>query len=201
MDRRYHGKGDRMRQSADAPKLPISSIATRTACALCAALKDFQNDLLKHLSPSDCHRFCNGHGWMVANSTPAVSAAVIFLGAIANPDWGPASPVAAECDLCRRMRDEKQRRLIEIADQFRSAKGRSWLHDNGMLCLRHGRDLVATMPEGLRESVQELLARNGREVVALLEDYLERAKNGAHAGGGVLGRAAEFLIARRGVEG
>jgi len=190
-----------MRQSADAPKVPISSNAARTACVLCAALKDFQNDLLKHLSPNECQRFCNGHGWMVANSTPAVSAAVIFLGAIVNPDWEPASPVALECDLCRRMREEKERRLTEIANQFRSAAGRSRLHHNdAMLCLRHGRELVAAMPERFRESAQELLARSGREVVALLENYLENAKNGVHAGGGVLGKAAEFLIAQRGIE-
>ncbi|MGA9883458.1 MAG: hypothetical protein WBQ34_07050 [Candidatus Acidiferrales bacterium] len=189
-----------MKQTANASKAPIASIATRTACALCAASKDFQNDLLKHLTPSECHRFCNGHGWMVANSTPAISAAVIFLGAIANPDWGPASPLAEDCDICRRMHDEKERRLIEIADQFRSLKGHSWLHDNGMLCLRHSRELISKVPEVLRESVQELLARNGGEIVALLEDYLERAKVGAHAGGGVLGRAAEFLVAQRGIE-
>ena len=189
-----------MRQKATVSRLPITTIATRTACALCTALKDFQNDLLKHLAPNECHRFCNGHGWMVANSTPAVSAAVIFLGAIANPDWGPASPVAEECDVCRRMHDEKERRLIEIADRFRNSKGHSWLHDNGMLCLRHGRELIAKVPETVRESVQELLARNGGEVVALLEDYLERAKSGDHAGGGVLGKAAEFLIAQRGIE-
>ncbi len=189
-----------MRQRAAASRLPITSIATRTACALCAALKDFQNDLLKHLPPSECCRFCNGHGWMVANSTPAVSAAVIFLGAIAKPDWGPASPVAEDCDICRRMHGEKERRLIEIASQFRSSDGHSWLRDNGMLCLRHGRELIAKVPETARESVQELLARNGGEVMALLEDYLERAKSGGHAGEGVLGRAAEFLIAQRGIE-
>jgi hypothetical protein len=190
-----------MKQSANAPKVPITSIATRTACALCAALKDFQNDLLKHLTPSECHHFCNGHGWMVANSTPAVSAAVIFLGAITNPDWGPAFPIVEECDICRRMYDEKERRLIEIADHFCSPKGHLWFHDNGMLCLRHGRELIAKVPETLREDVHELLARNGGEIVSLLEDYLERVKDGAHAGGGVLGRAAEFLIAQRGIEG
>jgi hypothetical protein len=189
-----------MKQTDHASKFPITSIATRTSCALCAALKDFQNDLLKHLTPGECQRFCNGYGWMVANSTPAVSAAVIFLGVIAKPDCGPASPVPEECDICRRMRDEKERRLTEIANEFRRANGHSWLHDNGMLCLRHGRELIASMPETPRESAQELLARNGSEIVAPLEDYLERIKRGVHAGGGVLGRAAEFLIAQRGIE-
>jgi hypothetical protein len=189
-----------MKQADNASKVPITNIATRTACALCAALKDFQNDLLKHLTPGECRRFCNGHGWMMANSTPAVSAAMIFLAAIVDPDWGPAFPVTQECDICRRMHDEKERRLTEIAEQFRNPKEHSWFQDNGMLCLPHGRELIAKVPEAFRENVQEFLARNGGEIVVLLEDYLERVKGGARAGGGVLGKAAEFLIAQRGIE-
>jgi len=189
-----------MRREANSAKFPISSFATRTACVVCAALKDFQSDLLKHLSPNECARFCNGHGWMVANSTPAVSAAVIFLGAIVKRDWEPGSPIAGECDLCRKMREEKERRLAEIAEQLRNVKVHSWLHDNGMLCLRHGHELIAKLPRTMRASVQELLDRNGNEIVGLLEEYVEQAKGGTHAGGGVLGRAAGFLVAQRDIE-
>ncbi len=189
-----------MREQEHAMKLSITSIATRNACLLCAALREFQNDLLKHLKPDDCRRFCNTHGWLMANAGPAESVAAIFLTAILNQDWRPASPVSEECDLCSRMHKEKERRLEEIAKQLREPKLRSWLHDYGTLCLRHGREVIHKLPEALRESIQELISRNSAETVETLEDFLQRVKEGSHAGGGVLGRAAEFLVAQRGTE-
>ena len=37
------------------------------------------------------------------------------------------------------------------------------------------------------------------EIAETLEDFLGRAQAGDHAGGGILGRAAEFLVAQRGI--
>ncbi len=189
-----------MKQEAHAPKTSITSIATRNACPICLALREFQGELLKHLKPDECQRFCNTHGWIVANSAPAESAITIFLRAIANTSWRPASPVADECDLCRRMHEEKERRLAEFVKQLNEPRLRSWLHDYGMLCSRHGRAVMENLPEALRTSVQELIIRNCGEIVEILEEYLQRVKRGSNVGGGVLGRAAEFLVAQRGIE-
>jgi hypothetical protein len=189
-----------MNREANASRLSITSIASRTVCPVCAALREFQNDLLKHLGPNECRRFCNTHGWLVANSAPADSAAAIFLSAIANPDWKPAAPVTGQCDICSKLHEEKELRLQEISAQLRESKHPSWLHDNGALCSRHGREVMVKLPDALRESLQELLARNGGGIAESLEDFLLRARTGNHAGGGVLGRAAEFLVAQRGIE-
>jgi hypothetical protein len=122
-----------MKPKATASRLPITSIATRTACAACTALKEFQNNLLlKRLSSNECRRFCNSHGWMVANSTPAESAVTIFLAAMASPDWQPAALVGEECDICRQVHEEKGTRLSEVVEQLRDLKTHSWFHDNGM---------------------------------------------------------------------
>jgi len=91
-------------------------------------------------------------------------------------------------------------RLDEIAQQLREPKLRSWLHDYGTLCSRHGREVMAKLPEPLRDSVQEIMARNGGEIVEVLGGFLERLKEGSHSGGGVLGRAAEYLVGQRGIE-
>jgi hypothetical protein len=190
-----------MKQQTQAPRLSITSIATRNSCPVCVALREFQNDLLKHIVPQECRRFCNTHGWVVANSAPAESVATIFLNAILNPEWRPAAPVAEQCDLCRRMQEEKELRLNEIAQQLREPKLRAWLHDYGILCSRHGREVMEKLPETMRHEVQELIARNGGEIVEVLEGFLRRVKEGSHTGGGVLGRAAEFLVAQRGIEG
>jgi hypothetical protein len=189
-----------MKQEAHAPKLPITSIATRNACPVCVALREFQNDLLKNLKPEECQRFCNTHGWVIANSAPGQAVASIFLRAIANPAWRPASPVPEECDLCRAMHGEKEMRLGEVVEQLREPRLRSWLHDYGMLCSRHGREVMGKLPEDLQKSIQELIARNSGEIVDILQDYLRRVKQGSNVGGGVLGRAAEFLVAQRGIE-
>lgn len=189
-----------MKQEASVPKRSITSIATRNTCAICVALREFQGDLLKSLRPDQCRNFCNTHGWMVANSAPAETAAAIFLGAIVNANRTSAPRVSEQCDICTRMHREKEARLDEIAKQFRDARLHSWLRDYGVLCSRHGQETMTRLPESLRESVQEIMARTGGEIVEMLEDYLQRVKRGSHTGGGVLGRAAEFLVAQRGIE-
>ncbi len=189
-----------MTHQAQATRLSITSIATRHTCPVCAALREFQNDLLKNLKPGECQRFCNTHGWVVANSAPAEAVAAIFLKAILDPAWRPAAPVPEDCDLCNRMHKEKQRRFVEIVEQLEQPGLRSWLHDYGMLCSRHGRELMIELPEPRHGTIQELIARNSGEIVEILQGFIRRVREGNHAGGGVLGRAAEFLIAQRGIE-
>jgi hypothetical protein len=189
-----------MKEEAEASKLSITGIATRNVCPVCLAMREFQNDLLKHLKPEECRRFCNTHGWVAANSAPAESAAAIFLKAILDPAWRPASPVPQECDLCNRMNAEKDRRLGEMVKQLHQPRIRSWLHDYGVLCWRHAREVMAKLPESLQRSIEELIARHRAEIVESLEDFLEHVKRGSHEGGGALGRAAEFLVAQRGIE-
>jgi len=188
-----------MNSETHAARLPITTIVARTSCPICAALKEFQNDLVKHLGPEECRHFCNAHAWLVAKSAPAESVATILLKAIANPEWRPAAPVPDQCDVCKKMNEEKELRLHEIAEQLRQPKLRSWLQEYGILCLRHGRDVMAKVPADLQGSIQELMARNSREMVETLERFLKGTETGSHVGGGVLGRAAEFLVAQRGI--
>jgi hypothetical protein len=44
-----------------------------------------------------------------------------------------------------------------------------------------------------------MLQRTIAELNQELEAFLEHTKSGMHTGGGVLGRAAEFLVAQRGI--
>jgi len=189
-----------MKQEADAAKASITSIATRNACPVCAALRDYQTGLLKQLKPGECQRFCNTHGWMLANSAPAETVVAIFLRAVADPSWRAASAASGECDVCKKIQCEKERRLLEIAEQLHEPRLRSWLHDYGMLCARHGREVMTKLPESMQESIEELIERNSGEIAEILEDYLQRVQQGSHVGGGVLGRAAEFLVGQRGIE-
>ncbi|MGA7921687.1 MAG: hypothetical protein WCA38_18650 [Candidatus Acidiferrales bacterium] len=44
------------------------------------------------------------------------------------------------------------------------------------------------------------MSRKARELEQELQEFLQHAKTGDHTGGGVLGRAAEYLVAQRGIE-
>ena len=46
----------------------------------------------------------------------------------------------------------------------------------------------------------ETHAADSREMVEILWGFLQQVETGSHAGGGVLGRAAEFVVAQRGIE-
>jgi hypothetical protein len=189
-----------MKQQTAAVRVPITTLVARSSCPICVALREFQTDLIKHLAPDDCQRFCNTHAWVVANAAPGETGATIFLKAITRPEWRPAVSVPNQCDICKKMHQEKELRLDEIAKQLRDPKCGSWLHDYGMFCLRHGREVTAKLPEDLKASIQELKTRNIGEIIDSLGEFLEQVKKGSRAGGGALGRAAEFLVSQRGIE-
>ena len=159
-----------MKRETHAARVPITTIVARSSCPICVALREFQNDLVKHLTPEECQRFCNTHAWVVANSAPAESVATIFLRAITILS-GDRLPRSGQCDLCKKMHEEKELRLNEIAKQLRDPKLRSWLHDYGMFCSRHGREVMAKLPEDLQRSIQELMTRNSGEIVEILARF------------------------------
>jgi len=51
----------------------------------------------------------------------------------------------------------------------------------------------------LQKIVERLRIKNKVKLEAELAEFLEQAKKVDHTGGGVLGRAAEFLVAQRGI--
>jgi hypothetical protein len=189
-----------MKPGSSATRLPISNIVAKGTCPICAALKEFQNCSAKNLRASECVRFCNLHAWLIANSSPAESAAATFLESMRNPLWIPGTPTPSDCDFCERMEIEKQSRMTEIIEELDRPALRDWLHEHGMLCLRHGHELIQKMPEPLRPTVAEAMSRKARELEQELQEFLQHAKTGNHTGGGVLGRAAEYLVAQRGIE-
>ncbi len=190
-----------MKRETHAARVPISTMVARSSCPICVALRDFQNELLKTLESEHCAHFCNMPGWAIANAARAESVTTIFLSALANPDWRVSAPVPDQCDLCRQMHTEKEMRLEEIAQRFHDPKLSNWLHDFGMLCSSHSRDLEARLPKELQRTVQEMSQRNAIELTETIEEFLEQVKKGSRTGGGALGRAAEFLVAQRGIEG
>jgi hypothetical protein len=189
-----------MKIGSPAPRSPISNIIAKGTCPICAALRDFQNYFARNVVAHECARFCNLHAWVIANTAPAESAAVIFLESMRNLHWEPGSPDLSKCDFCKRMDIEKETRIKDTIEALGRPGLRTWLREHGMLCFRHGTELVRRLPEALQKTVEETMSRNARTLEQELQEFLQHAKAGNHTGAGVLGRAAEYLVAQRGIE-
>ena len=190
-----------MKTRSSGERLPISNIVAKGSCPICAALKEFQTNLARNLQPGGCSNFCNLHAWIIANSAPAETVASVFLAAVVDADWQASDPGSSKCDLCEAIRIEKDARLREITQELDRTVFRDWLREQGMFCARHGRELTEKLTGSLRKSLEETMKRNTIELVQKLTEFLNHAKVGDHAGGGVLGHAAEFLVAQRGILG
>jgi hypothetical protein len=66
--------------------------------------------------------------------------------------------------------------------------------------LRHTRELIEKAPETLRNDIEKSMFQKVRELEQGLDEFLQQAKRGGHSGAGILGRAAEYLVAQRGIE-
>jgi hypothetical protein len=102
--------------------------------------------------------------------------------------------------LVGRFHEEEAARLKEVTKELeRNSPTGMWLQQHARFCLRHMHEVKQRVPASLRKVVEELGTRNIVELEAELEEFLQQARHGNHAGGGVLGRAAEFLVAQRGI--
>jgi len=89
--------------------------------------------------------------------------------------------------------------LRELAQKLQGTMFAQWMKSQGTLCLDHARKVKEFVPLRLRTLVDEIVERNRAELEQELEIFLEQLKHGIHEGGGLLGRAAEFLVGQRGL--
>lgn len=193
-----------MRADSSARAININQALTKGACPICALLKDFQWTLADVVCPQTDLRLCNFHGWALARSrgslsrsTPGESVTTVFLEMLKGPLVGKVD--SHECVLCRRVLDEEGVHLRELAGKFQSPMFAQWMKSQGTLCLDHGRKLKEFLPLRLSGIVEVMQERNRKELQEELEAFQEQLRHGIHAGGGLLGRAAEFLVGQRGL--
>ena len=193
-----------MKAEASAQGASVSQVLTKGSCPICGILKDFQWTLAEAARPQSDLRLCNFHGWALARSrgklsrsTPGESVTNVFLEMVKSPLVGKVN--SEECTLCHRVLEEEVTRLRELAQKLEGTMFGQWMKTQGTLCLEHGRKVKEFVPLRLRALVDEILERNRAELEQELETFLEQLKHGIHEGGGLLGRAAEFLVGQRGL--
>lgn len=74
------------------------------------------------------------------------------------------------------------------------------LRERGGLCIPHARKLFDLVPNGLRDEIILAIQRQAVELRRELVTLSRNAKAGKPTHAGLLGRAAEYLVANRGLD-
>jgi hypothetical protein len=180
-------------------KQDIGNAVARGVCPLCTLLRHRQTQLVEETGVPNAERLCNYHAWSLARSAPASLAAEIFLHTLHARESAGMHAGKNRCDFCELLIAEEESRIAELLQKMRVPSFLEWMRVHGTLCLRHADRLMAHLAPKDREIIAELLARTAGNLEEDLAAYAKHAQQGAHNGGGVLGRAAEFLVSQRGI--
>ena len=186
-----------MKADALAHETSLGQVLVKGACPVCGVLKEFQAALAEKIQVCGDVCLCNFHTWLLARLAPAKSAAAIYLKLL---EESPAAKFgASDCNLCRKILEQENLQLRELVKQMQRVMFLQWMNSQGSLCLNHARKLLDHAPLKMRPLIDQIVERTRAELKQELGDFLEHAKQGDHTGGGILGRAAEFLVSQRGL--
>lgn len=175
----------------------LGQALVKGACPVCGVLKEFQSALAEKVQVQADLHLCNFHTWLLARLAPAKGVAAVYLKLLEQP-----SAVKVEvsgCDFCQRILEQEKLQLRELVKQMQRAIFAQWMTTQGSLCLNHSHKLLDHAPLKMRRLIDEIVERSRDELKHELGDFLEHTKQGDHTGGGILGRAAEFLVSQRGL--
>jgi hypothetical protein len=168
-------------------------------CPICSLVRAYQNELIDRLQPNGASIVCNFHAWAIAACAPATSVAVIFLAMLRGVSGGEVWQDRIDCDLCWSIREHEIARLREFAREMQRSKFAEWVERYGTLCRFHGAVLGPMLSEEHAQIIAKVIKNHQQQLEELLDSFAARARSGGHTGGGILGRAAEFLVAQRGL--
>ena len=174
----------------------IEELLHEPGCPFCRFLKDFQAIHLQGDSAKDIRRLCNFHAWGVAAVQDAQAAAEIFLTLV--NENGSMADQGTDCDVCRKVIDEEDRRIRELVTLLGKPEIVRWLRMEAIFCIPHAIKLRQKAPLMLTARI-DMIIRDYREQ---LKDDLIQLRNEPspdRSGWGALGRAAEFLVSQRGL--
>jgi hypothetical protein len=179
----------------------VSEAAARGVCPICTVLRHRQTRIVEETGIPCAKHLCNHHAWALAKAAPGSVAAALLLETLRTRRNEGTQAVRTQCDFCETLLQEEAEKLKELSTRMQTAAFREWMRLHGTLCLHHAKKIDGQLsPEG-RKVVAELLSRTWEELEQSLANYIQHASQGEHAGGGVLGRAAEFLVCQRGIPG
>ncbi len=183
-------------------RLPISSLAVKGSCPVCGAVKHFQESLHGRLRAEAQPQLCNFHAWLLPKSAQAEVAASLFLNLLRAKEQPANSASPSSCAGCGKVHEEEVERLKEVTRELeRNSFTGMWMKEHTRFCLRHTLELKKQVSASLWKVLDEMSTSGAAELELELREFVQQARQGDHSGGGVLGRAAEFLVAQRGILG
>ena len=166
-------------------------------CTICRSLKEFQSDCVGSLNDRMPRSLCNLHTWLVAKAAEAGAAAEVLLRmlehALENDSTG------ADCSFCAWIAHEEDKKLGEFVQHHDKPEYLQLLRERGDLCIPHARKLLDRVPNDLRHKIILNLQRQAADLRRELLTLSRNAKAGMTIHPGLLGRAAEYLVAKRGL--
>lgn len=126
------------------------------------------------------------------------NAAKIFLNVLRHGSVA-ASTTSPQCSFCSQLLQQEVVEIKELLDQMKGGLALDWMKQQGTLCRLHADHLRQLAPQKLHSIIDEIVERSSKALETELEALLRRSAAGERTGGGILGRAAEFLTAQRGV--
>ena len=176
----------------------ILPLLHQPGCPFCRLLKDFQADRLQKHAQGELHHLCNFHVWGLAAVQDAPAAARIFLDLVNQA--APLSNGVQTCDICSEVGREEDLRIREFLSCLERAEVTEWLRAGGTLCIPHGLKLRSGMPPVLVPRIDSIMENCRRQLSADLKHLRDEwMPESNRTGWGSVGRAAEFLVALRGL--
>lgn len=177
----------------------ISQALAKGACPICVFLKNEQSALLKgDMPPDKVTALCNFHAWALAAAVNVENAAQIFLKVLRHRS-DSSTAAGPQCSFCSQLLQQEVVEIKELLEQMKGGLVLDWMKQQGTLCWLHADHLRQLAPLKLHSTIEEIVERSSKALEAELEALLRRSAAGERTGGGMLGRAAEFLTAQRGV--
>jgi len=188
-------------QTALTSENTVQQALAKGTCPICALVRAYQNEAIERLNSSGMKSVCNYHAWSIAAWSPGAGVINVFLQMLEHPlgSEGDVSDVWLSCDVCALLREHERTRLEEFARELQRKNFREWVERYGTVCRIHARPLMAMLPESEAAMIASVIARNTDELKESLEAFLLSLSEGKHGGGSILGKAAEFLVAQRGL--
>lgn len=172
-------------------------ISQEGTCLICATLKKFQSECVEDLRTHPPQSLCSVHTWLVAKSADAETAAKILLHILGHAlERGPNE---LNCDMCKWVADEENRELDEFSSNLLTPAYPEWFSEHGSLCVPHARILFNQAPNELRKLIASALQKEAATLRTDLLALLDGARAGIQVHPGILGRAAEHLVGKRGL--
>ena len=173
----------------------VLQVLSGEGCPICAFLKNVQTKLVQEGDIAGFVSLCNAHAWAMAAVRQTETAARVFLALLE----ARSAPGSHECSICLHLEQEEVLRIQELIGALDRKSVLNWLRSHGALCLPHGLRLKEYAPITLRGLFDGLLDRRASELQQALKGLAGGATPGNSGQSGVLGRAAEYWVAQRGI--